>query len=217
MNLNTLFFDLDATLYPESNGLWQAIRERIDLYMRKIMGFAPEEIPDIRQRLFINHGTTLRGLQIHYDIDPANYLDFVHDLPLKEFISPDPALRAMLMSIPYRCWIFTNSDASHANRVMNILGITDCFEGMIDVWTMDPLCKPQEDAYTFALDYVGVNDSNTCAFLDDSPRNLATAKKLGFFTVLVGQNGTNPAAHRSLVDIHDLPKVVPEFWESTKD
>lgn len=34
MQFDTIFFDLDSTLYPESNGLWQVIRERIDLYMR---------------------------------------------------------------------------------------------------------------------------------------------------------------------------------------
>ena len=29
MRFSTLFFDLDDTLYPSENGLWQAIKERI--------------------------------------------------------------------------------------------------------------------------------------------------------------------------------------------
>ncbi|MCJ7702854.1 MAG: pyrimidine 5'-nucleotidase [Anaerolineales bacterium] len=212
MNFDTIFFDLDSTLYPESCGLWQAIRERIDLYLQVRMGFAHGEIPAIRQGFFIRHGTTLRGLQAHYEVDPVDYLNFVHDLPLAAYLAPDPELRQMLLSIPYRRWVFTNADASHANRVMDILGIRDCFEGMIDVWAMDPLCKPQEAAYTFAMDYAGVKDPKACALLDDSVSNLAPAKKLGFYTVLVGENGSHSAAHRSLVDIHSLPEVVPEFW-----
>jgi len=213
MKFDTLFFDLDSTLYPESCGLWQAIRERIDLYLKAEMGFDPIKIPQMRQNFFVSHGTTLRGLQMHYQVDPLHYLNFVHDLPLTEYLAPDPALREMLLSIPHRRWVFTNSDAPHANRVMDILGIRDCFEGMIDVWKMDPLVKPLEGAYRCALEIVGGPAPEACALLDDSTRNLAPARELGFFTVLVGQNGSSPSAQRSLVDIHDLPETVPEFWD----
>ena len=37
MSFDTIFFDLDATLYPESNGLWPAIREKIDQYMKPLL------------------------------------------------------------------------------------------------------------------------------------------------------------------------------------
>ncbi len=213
MTYDVLFFDLDSTLYPESNGMWQAIRQRIDRYLLERMGFAPEEIPSLRQQYFHNHGTTLRGLQIHHHVDAHDYLGFVHDLPLHAYLAPDPLLREMLLSLPGRRWVFTNSDAPHARRVLNILGIEDCFEGLLDVWAMEPLCKPLPAAYRFALDFVGVADPRRCALLDDSPGNLAPAKALGFFTVLVGQNGSNHAADRRVADIHDLPQAVPEFWE----
>jgi len=212
MNFDTIFFDLDSTLYPESNGLWQAIRKRIDQYLQERLFLSPAEIPEIRHRLFLDHGTTLKGLQIHYDVDPNDYLDFVHDLPLKDYLKPDPELRKILLGIPFRRWVFTNADSLHANRIMGILGITDCFEGMIDVWAMEPFVKPMKAAYTFALEYSGCVSASNCAFLDDSFRNLAPAKEMGFFTVLVGQNGTHKSADRTLLDIHDLPKVVPEFW-----
>jgi putative hydrolase of the HAD superfamily len=213
MKYEIIFFDLDATLYPDSNGLWSAILERIDLYMHERMSFAQEDIPRLRYDFFINHGTTLRGLQIHHQIDPIDYLDFVHDLPLQEYLSPDPRLREMLLSIPGRCWVFTNADSPHANRVLNILTIHDCFEGMIDVLMMDPLCKPREEAYLFALKHVGASDPERCVLLDDSVRNLIPAKEIGLFTVLVGSNGTHPGVDRSVADIHDLPKTVPEIWD----
>ncbi len=213
MQLDTIFFDLDSTLYPESCGLWQAIRQRIDLYLQIRMRFNPDEIPVIRHDLFVNHGTTLRGLQANFDVDPGDYLDFVHDLPLHRYLSPDPKLRQMLLEIPYRRWIFTNSDAAHAKRVMEILQISDCFEGIIDIWTMDPSCKPLPDAYTLAMQTVGAVDPGACGILDDSIHNLVPAHELGFFTVLIGENGYHPAADRSLADIHDLPRVIPEFFK----
>ncbi len=212
MSFDTIFFDLDSTLYPEYCGLWQAIRDRIDLYLYAEMKFPAAEIPQIRQNFFVNHGTTLRGLQIHYEVDPLHYLAFVHDLPLSQYLQPDPKLREMLLSIPYQRWIFTNSDAPHANRVLEFLDIQDCFAGMVDVLEMDPLCKPQPEAYQFALDCAGGLDPQNCAFLDDSTRNLAPAKEMGFFTVLVGQTAPDPSADRSIYEIMDLQTGVPELW-----
>lgn len=211
MSIDTVFFDLDATLYPESNGLWPAIRVKIDQYLREQMNIPAAEIPELREFYYLHYGTTLRGLQIHYGIEAKHYLNYVHDLPLHKYLQPDPALRNMLLSIPRRRWIFTNSDHPHAERVMAMLGIGDCFEGMVDVYAMEPHCKPQQESYEFALEFAGAADPKTCALLDDSTRNLAPAKEMGFFTILVGQNGTHPTADRTLVDIHNLLKVVPEF------
>jgi len=214
MNFDTIFFDLDATLYPESNGLWPAIRENIDRFMREEMKIPEVEIPKMREYYYAHYGTTLRGLQIHYGVEPRDYLNYVHDLPLDRFLQPDPDLRKMLLSIPKRRWIFTNSDRPHAERVLTQLGIEDCFENIVDVYTLEQHPKPQPEAYQLALETAGVPEPQTCALLDDSIRNLTSAKEMGFFTILVGHNDIHPSADRSLSDIHDLPRVAPEFWEN---
>jgi len=212
MSIDTIFFDLDATLYPESNGLWPAIRSKIDQYMHERVNIPLSEIPNLREDYYIHYGTTLRGLQIHYDVQAEEYLNFVHDLPLQEYLEPNPALREILFSIPKKRWIFTNSDQPHVERVLSILGISDCFDGLVDVYALEPHCKPKQEAYQIALKFAGNADPATCAMLDDSVNNLTPAKKMGFFTVWVGQNGTHPMADRTLSEINDLPKVVPEFW-----
>jgi putative hydrolase of the HAD superfamily len=213
VSIDTIFFDLDATLYPESNGLWPAIRNKIDQYMREQIKIPKSKIPQLREHYFIHYGTTLRGLQIHYGVEAPEYLNYVHDLPLHQYLQPDPELRAMLLSIPKQRWIFTNSDRPHAERVMDVLGISDCFDGMVDVYTMEPHCKPRPEAYQLALELAGAPDPRTCALLDDSTRNLAPAKEMGFFTILVGQNGTHASVDRAITEIHDLPQSVPEFWD----
>jgi pyrimidine 5'-nucleotidase len=217
VSINTIFFDLDATLYPESNGLWPAIRGKIDQFMQEKIKIPESEIPRLREYYYMNYGTTLRGLQIHYGIEAQEYLNYVHDLPLHQYLQPDPELRAMLLSIPKRRWLFTNSDRLHAERVINVLGISDCFDGMVDVYAMEPHCKPKPEAYQLALELAMVSNPQNCALLDDSTRNLIPAKEMGFFTILVGQNGTHTNVDRAIAAIHDLPKAVPEFWqESTK-
>jgi len=210
-----LLFDLDATLYPESNGLWKVIRERIVRYMSEHMKIPGDQIDILRDHYYVTYGTTLQGLQAHYDIDPADYLHFVHDIPLTDYIQPDSVLREMILSIPHRRWIFTNSDKDHTIRVLAALGIENCFEGIVDVWSITPHCKPQKEAYQLALKLAKISDPHQCIFLDDSTRNLAPAQEMGIFTILVGDKEKHPAADRSIGVIHDLPKVMPEIWLTT--
>jgi len=69
MEYSVLFFDLDDTLYSNTNGLWEAIRERMTDFMEERLGFPPDEIPNLRRNYFEKYGTTLRGLQINHSVD----------------------------------------------------------------------------------------------------------------------------------------------------
>jgi pyrimidine 5'-nucleotidase len=215
MQYSTIFFDLDDTLYPSTNGLWEAIRERMNLYMEERLNLPSDEISELRRYYFIKYGTTLRGLQVHHDVDADEFLAFVHDLPLKSFLKPDPVLQKLVQSLPQKKWIFTNADAAHANRVMDLLGVEDCFNGIIDVRANNFFCKPQLEAYRSALAHAGETDPTRCVFLDDSARNLAPATQLGFFTVLVGANEPDPAARHTISSIYDLPQQIPALWNHT--
>ncbi len=212
MPLSTLFFDLDDTLYPSSSGLWDAIRDRINLYMLERLGI-PEGIgPSLRRHYYETYGTTLRGLQIHYHIDTDDFLAYVHDLPLNAFLRSDPVLRSVLLSLPQPKWIFTNADVPHANRVLAELGLGDCFQGIIDIRATGFACKPEREAYLRALLLAGESDPLHCAFFDDASRNLAPARELGFFTVLVGSESHNPAACQSMLSLHQMRQLLPELW-----
>lgn len=213
MQYSTLFFDLDDTLYPKTNGLWGAIRERMAEYMRDRLGFPSEVIPELRRTYYDTYGTTLRGLQIHHHVDPLQYLAYVHDLPLEEYIAPDPDLRELLSSLPSAKWIFTNADVDHARRVLAVLDLNGCFNGIIDVRALDFLCKPEPDAYRKALRLAGERDPRVCVLLDDSPRNLAPAKEMGFTTVLVGSDEPHPAADLVIPGLKELPHAFPDLWK----
>jgi putative hydrolase of the HAD superfamily len=214
MHFKSLYFDLDDTLYPASSGLWDAIRERMNIYMQKFMNLPVDEIVRIRQGYLEKYGTTLRGLQAHYQVDAEDYLAFVHDLPLEKYIRPDPSLRTLLLSLPQKRWIFTNADHNHANRVINILGLTGCFDGIIDILAIDFACKPDKVAYARALRKAGDNDPTRCVIFDDTVRNLAPAREMGFFTILVGKNGSEPLVDRVISSMQELKDSLPELWEN---
>ncbi|MCB2210234.1 pyrimidine 5'-nucleotidase [bacterium] len=183
--INVIFFDLDNTLYPHDCGLWEVLRDRIDLYMTEQLQFPADQVPGLRHRLWSQYGTTLSGLQAEYQVDTNAYLEYVHSLPLRNFIKPNPALPQLLAALPQPKIIFTNSDAAHARRVLTTLGITSFFQGIIDVHTQAPHCKPQPEAFQKALARVDERPEN-CLLIDDSPDNLEAAQQLGFKTVSIG-------------------------------
>jgi putative hydrolase of the HAD superfamily len=213
MSYTTLFFDLDDTLYPGSNGLWSLIRARMGQYMTDVLGFAETEVPALRRSYYETYGTTLRGLQIHHQVDANDYLRYVHDLPLEQFIQPNPELKTLLLSLPQQRWVFTNADADHANRVMSALGVQDCFHGIIDIRALGFICKPELDAFQRALRLAGDPAPEACVLLDDSVSNLAAARQIGFSTVWVSQNGSShPAAQITLSGLLELPLKMPCLW-----
>jgi putative hydrolase of the HAD superfamily len=184
-------------------------------YLIERMGFSPEEVDTLRHEYFVTYGTTLRGLLINHPerINADDYLAFVHDIPLQEYIQPDPSLRNLLLSLPQRRWIFTNSDDRHALRVLNVLGVRDCFDGIIDIRALGYTCKPVEDAYHRALALAGETHPGRSILFDDSPRNLAPARALGFRTVLVGQDKPDPSACHTITSLQELPEALPELWK----
>ncbi len=182
--LRYALFDLDDTLYPPTTGLWPAIGERITRYMVERVGLSPAEALAKREYYLRRFGTTLNGLRHNYQIDVAEYLTYVHALPLADYLQPDPALNGMLARLPLAKAIFTNADAPHAERVLAQLGVTRHFTHIIDILTLEFINKPDPRAYARALEILRVKPAE-CVFIEDSPRNLPPAREMGMLTVWV--------------------------------
>ena len=206
MPLDILIFDLDDTLYSPTTGVWDAIGERINQFIVDNLALDSAEVIQVRDELFRTYGTTLRGLQIVYGIDPYKYLNYVHNIPLETYLRPNPVLNRMLKQISSRKVIFTNSDQNHALRVLDRLGLDSIFERIIDVMDVTPFCKPQPEAFQQALKLLGNPDPTRCVLIDDSLRNINTASELGFHTILVGNHNGNAHSASARVDtLEDLP------------
>ena len=98
--------------------------------------------------------------------------------------------------------------------MLESLGVQECFEGIIDVYALGFVCKPEKDAYERAITLVNGFAPDQCVLFDDSPRNLEPALKLGFTTVLVGSDQCPPSANYAAKSLHDLPQVFPELWST---
>ncbi len=179
-----ILFDLDDTLYPRDDGLMGEVGCRIQTWLCDHLELSWEEAVVLRRKYYHQYGTTLGGLIEEHDVDAHDYLVYVHDIPLEEYIGPKPALRAMLESIPLRRVIYTNATAEYARRVLGVLGVSDHFEDVIGIEDVGLLNKPYQEAYERVLVRLGAW-GRECIMVEDSVRNLNPAKALGMTTVLV--------------------------------
>jgi len=205
MRFTTLFFDLDDTLYPSSSGLWPAIKDRMNLYMIERLGLSEHDVPILREQYFKMYGTTLRGLQERHQVDHEDFLSFVHDLPLKDFLAPNPVLREVIASLPTRNFIFTNADVHHARRVLAALQLEDLFDTVVDVNAVAPYCKPMPESFAIAMDLADEPDPRRCVMIDDLSRTTRAALNVGMASLLYGCDEPTEDASGVFTDWAQLP------------
>jgi pyrimidine 5'-nucleotidase len=208
MRFTTIFFDLDDTLYPSHVGLWQGIKKRMTDYMQERMNIPAAEIPVLREKYYLQYGTTLHGLQKHHQIDVEDFLSYVHDLPLGNYLTPDSGQRSVIASLPTRNLIFTNADVRHAERVLTALNLRDLFFTIVDVNIVAPYCKPMPESFRIAMEIAGETDPSRCVMIDDLPRTTRAAQAVGMFSILFGATAQNDNADASLSDWNELISIL---------
>jgi putative hydrolase of the HAD superfamily len=182
-----IIFDLDETLYPREAGLMQVLSDRMLHYMTHHLGLPADDVTAKRRYYYQKYGTTLRGLMEESGVDPVDFLTYVHDVKLSDFLSASPPLDNMLREIPLRKVIFTNADAAHAERVLNTLRVRFHFEQIIDISATGYKNKPDPLAYQYVLALLEISGEQ-CIMVEDTPRNLLPAKDLGMTTILIDGN-----------------------------
>jgi putative hydrolase of the HAD superfamily len=189
----------------------EAIGDRIMQYMIERMGMDPAIVPTLRRRYWKQYGTTSRGLAVRHELDVDDYMEYVHDLPLREYIGPDPELDAALGALSQRKVIFTNATAAHAHAVLDVMRLAHHFDGVYDVYFCGNEGKPAPKAYLRLLGTLGVKAEN-CLLVEDSVANLVPARSLGMTTVLV-----DPPPDVELVGVDYVIPRVAEIGEVVRE
>ena len=193
-------------------GIFDLVIERIRHYMEVRMGFEKNLAQRLREEYIRQYGSTLRGLMIHYHIDPEDYLEYVHDVGVEDKLSPNPALAHLLETIPLSKGIFTSGHLPHAQKVLRCLGVEKFFPHIFDITFTNYIPKPNPEPYRQILDFLNLPGKD-CMLIEDLPPNLLPAKKMGMTTVLVGQttNGTQGFIDYEIADILELGNLLSSF------
>ena len=205
-------FDLDNCLYPASTGLFALIDERMGAYIQRLLECDAAEARRVQKSHFHPHGTTLAGLMKEHGVDPHDFLDDVHAIPLDR-VTRDERLAGALIRLPGRKFVFTNGDAPYARRVLEAIGVDEHFDELHDIHASELKPKPDPHGYLLLCERFGI-DPAQALLADDMVQNLRPAKALGMTTIWV-DNGSERGDHgygQGVVDVR--VKNVGEWLES---
>ena len=191
-NIRDWIFDLDNCLYPASTGLFALIDERMGAYIQRLLDCDMVEAKRVQKAHFHEHGTTLAGLMKENGVDPHDFLEDVHAIPLDR-VQCDERLGRLLARLPGRRFIFTNGDAPYARRVLEAIGVHRHFDDLHDIHASSYRPKPDPHGYALLCERFGI-DPRHALLADDMVQNLAPAKALGMATVWV-DNGSERGNH----------------------
>lgn len=185
-HINDWIFDLDNTLYPPSCNLFAQIDEKMGEFISNCLDMETSDAKKLQKNYFHEYGTTLNGLMENHNINPADFLDYVHDIDVSVLPDARP-LHDALMDLPGRKLIFTNGPFSHADRILKHLNIDHHFDEIFDIIDSDYQPKPDMVAYRkFVTDHEV--DPTKAIFFEDMARNLQPANEMGMKTVWIPGN-----------------------------
>jgi putative hydrolase of the HAD superfamily len=201
-------FDLDHTLYPPQNCLFDQIEVKMTNYVMQNLGLSPALSNQLRNDYWHAYGTTLSGLMKEHSIDPDPFLYDVHQIDFS-VLKPDPDLGEAIANLSGRKIIYTNGTAPYAQDVLNALEIRPVFDAIYGVENAGYLPKPEPLAFENIFKKDNINPQNAAMFEDD-PRNLVAPKSFGMQTILVAQSDVQKPSHVDFVttDLTDFLRQI---------
>lgn len=180
VNIKFWIFDLDNTLYSGQTKVFAEVDKRMSSFISKKFNIDLKKAKEIQKKYFYEYGTTLSGLMNHDNIDPNEFLEFVHDIDIS-WLPKDELLREELLKIKEKKIIFTNGSHAHVENITKQLGINGLFDGAFDITDAGFIPKPHLEPYKKLVKKFKI-DPYQSILIEDIAHNLEQAKNLGMKT-----------------------------------
>ena len=196
--MHDLLIDLDNTVYPEDSNIFAQIDLKMKSFIARNLNVSLDEAFKLQKKYFVNNGTTLRGLMLYHNIQPEEFLNYVHEIDLTS-IKKNEELSDELKQYNGKKIIFTNGSDKHAKKVLKKIGLDKTIDHIFDIIKADYIPKPDISTYQKVIKEYSLDPDKTI-MIDDLPNNLKTAKELGIKTVLIKKDFFNSKTH-NYIDI----------------
>jgi putative hydrolase of the HAD superfamily len=185
-------FDLDDTLHNASAHIFPVMNRAMTQYIMDELSLDEAAAHELRKHYWRVYGATLKGLMRHHGIDAFHFLQETHALmDLPNMVIQVKRLRSLLQKLQGRKCVFTNAPRDYAVRVLELMGIADCFELIFSVESTQFHAKPSVRGFQMLLKNLKAKPSD-CMMLEDNLPALMTAKRLGMRTIWVSKKLQKP-------------------------
>jgi putative hydrolase of the HAD superfamily len=190
-------FDLDDTLHDASSASLPGLHVSFGEYIQQHLQLTQEQSDALRRRYWQRYGATLLGLVKHHGVDAAHFLHHTHLLPgLEAAVRGHGPDLAALRRLRGRKYILTNAPRAYAERVLGVLGIGGCFDGLISIEDMHMFgqLRPKPDARMLRRLVARLRvPAPRCVLVEDTLQHQKAARRVGMRTVWM-QRWTRAAA-----------------------
>ncbi len=209
----TWIFDLDNTLHCADKGIFAIINQAMTHYMAQKLDLSTEAASALRSQYWQDYGATLAGIQIHHpQIDLNDFLQSSHPLAsMTEVLCAEKDLDTVLTNICAQKIVFSNGPSFYVQHLLSALKISHHFQAALGVDDVDYLYKPKARAFDLVCQQQSL-DAKYCVMVDDSLKNLITAKELGMKTIWFGPN--TYANSQCDYHAHSLQDLLPIYQQN---
>ena len=200
-----LVLDCDNTLYPASTNLMALNDAGISGYITNVLGIPQREANELRLEYLRKYGTTIAGLVAERNVDPDEFMEYVHSYDVDSLLQPNPRLRGFLLAVGVPRVVLTSANRAHTEKVARAVGVLDCIDAIYDLKAVDYIGKPHPHAYEKVLgDFPG----ERAVFVDDRMLNFPPAHELGMVNVWVDEGYHPPPS--------DITPALSVFHDETR-
>ena len=185
-NIKYWIFDLDNTLYSGQTKVFSEVDKKMSSFISEKFNVDLVEAKKIQKEYFYEYGTTLSGLMKKKNVDPNEFLEFVHDIDIS-WLPEDKILKEELIKIKDKKYIFSNGSHAHSKNVTIQLGMYGLFDGAFDITDADFVPKPHIAPYRKMIKKFKL-DPKQSILIEDIAHNLEQAKNLGMKTCWLENN-----------------------------
>tara|TARA_B100001250_G_scaffold117814_1_gene99998 strand:+ start:3184 stop:3864 length:681 start_codon:yes stop_codon:yes gene_type:complete len=185
-NIKNILFDCDGVLYQDLEAVFGQVSKRMTNFISKKLNININKAKELQTNYFHKYNTSLNGLMIHHNIQPIEFLDYVHNIDLT-FMNKDLILRKELINLNLKKFVFTNGSKEHVKNITKNLGIDDQFHDIFDIVDAEFNPKPEAKAFDLMLKKFKIDPKETL-YIEDIAKNLSIAKLRGSTTVWLINN-----------------------------
>ena len=215
MEINTIIFDMDGTLYKFNNGSFigsgvyrEMIANTVN-YISKQMNITVTEserkLKLIREK-YLNEIST--GLEKELSLERDAYFNFAWNIDPKKYVAYDTDVvnSIKILSEKYKLVILTDAPKVWALNVLDYIGIRDYFTNVFTGG--EDVRKSTGGAHQRLINLLRL-DPRMCIFVGDEVGNdLEPAKDLGMETILISEEKPISSKHNQIKDFKDILQVI---------